>query len=158
LICCLSLLAALYGIFLKSDIHPIADGAFHSDLYGTQISIHVREKTIILLLILLSVIRQPVSAQGTAEYLLTPGDVDIPPGGTVTLTIFSMTQEDSLKIFTADWSINAAAISLKGSTTITTYDNVKKLLQGTFSGKVMNMDGKQYRYGFVYGRFTVHLP
>lgn len=53
---------------------------------------------------------------------------------------------------------NSTPISLKGSTTITTYDRSKKLLQGYFAGQVLNNAGNGYHYAFVYGRFTVHLP
>jgi hypothetical protein len=49
------------------------------------------------------------------------------------------------------------AISLEGSTTITTYNTQKKILQGYFSGGVLGILHNQYYYGSVYGRFTCHL-
>lgn len=49
------------------------------------------------------------------------------------------------------------AISLEGSTTITTYDTQKKIIQGYFSGGVLGVLHNQFYYGSVYGRFTCHL-
>jgi hypothetical protein len=54
-------------------------------------------------------------------------------------------------------SENSTPISLKGSTTITRYDQQKKILQGYFGGQVLITVNKEYRYAHVYGRFTVHL-